>query len=147
MPKNVQIDDWLHEQCKKYKDGRLSESHVKTPNALGVQFEKQRNLVDKRYTVATAKYASHKYEKEHGHIKVNNTEDPHLYHWIMHTKAVSATIIDQGYGNSKFPLPHLISLHELGLIVLPPKFKLQPELMQKSTKIGNILVEKKTQSS
>jgi hypothetical protein len=37
-PNNVRIGDWLHEQCKKYKDGRLSESRVKTLNGLGVQF-------------------------------------------------------------------------------------------------------------
>jgi hypothetical protein len=104
-------------------------------------------VVGKRYMVATAISAIHKYEKEHGHIKVNTMEDPHLYRWIMHAKAVSATIIEQGYGNEKFTLPHLISLHKLGLIVLPHKFKLQPELMQKGTESGNVLVEKKTQSS
>jgi hypothetical protein len=82
-------------------------------------------------------------EKEHGHIKVNNTEDPQLYHWIMHANAVSATIIEQGYGNDRFTSPHLISLHKLGFIVLPHKFKLQPERMQKGTKSGNVLVEKK----
>jgi hypothetical protein len=76
MPNNVRLGDWLHEQCKKYKDDRLSESCVKTLNGLGVQFEKQRNVVGKRYTVATAIFAIHKYEKEHGHIKVNKTEDP-----------------------------------------------------------------------
>jgi predicted secreted acid phosphatase len=31
-PNNVRLGDWLHEQCKKYKDGRLSESGVKTLN-------------------------------------------------------------------------------------------------------------------
>jgi hypothetical protein len=57
----------------------------------------------------------------------------------VHANDVSATFIDQGYGNDKFSLPHLISLHKLGLIVLHPKFKLQPELMQKGTKSGNLL--------
>jgi hypothetical protein len=142
-PNNVRLGEWLHEQCKKYKDGRLSESRVKTLNGIGVQFEKQRNVVGKRYTVATAISAIHKYEKQHGRIKVNKMEDPHLYRWIMHAKALSATIIVQGYGNDKFTLPHFISLHKLGLIVLPHKFKLQPELMQKGTESGNILVEKK----
>jgi hypothetical protein len=118
---------------------------VKTLNGLGVQFEKQRNVVGKRYTVAIAISAIHKYEKEHGHIKVNKMEDPHRYRWIMHVKAVSATIIEEGYGNGKFTLPHFISLHKLGLIVLPHKFKLQPELMQKGTEIGNVLSEKKAQ--
>jgi hypothetical protein len=117
---------------------------VKTINGIGVQFEKHRNVVGKRYTVAFAISVIHKYEKEHRHIKVNKMEDPHLYHWIMHDKAVSATIIEQGYGNDKFNLPHLISLHKLGLIVLPYKFKLQPELMQKGTESGNVLVEKKS---
>jgi hypothetical protein len=65
----------------------------------------------------------------------------------MHAKAVSATITEQGYGNDTFTLLHFISLHKLGLIVLPHKFKLQPELMQKATESGNVLVEKKTQSS
>jgi glutathione S-transferase len=88
---NVRRSEWLHEQCNKYKDGRLSESRVKNLNGLGVQFEKQRNVVGKRYTVATAIFAIHKYGKEHGHIKVNKTEDPHLYRWIIHAKAVSAT--------------------------------------------------------
>jgi hypothetical protein len=83
------------------------------------------------------------FEREHGHIKVNNVEGPHLYRWIMHAKAVSATIIEQGYGNAKFTLPHLISCHKLGLIVLPPKFKLKPEPMQKGTKSGSISPVKK----
>jgi hypothetical protein len=90
--------------------------------------------------VATTISAIDKYEKEHGHIKVNNTEDPHLYHWIMHAKSVSATIKEQGYSNDKYTLLHLISLHKLGLIVLPHKFKLQPELIQKGTESGNVLV-------
>jgi hypothetical protein len=124
MPNNVRLGDWLYEQCKKYKDGRLSESRVKTLNGLGVQFEKQRNVVGKQYMVATAISAIHKHEKEYGHIKVNEMEDPQLYRWIMHAKAVSATIIEQGYGNDKFTLSHLISLQKLEIIVLPHKFKL-----------------------
>jgi hypothetical protein len=144
-PNNVRLGDWLYEQ--KYKDGRLSESHVRTRNGLGVQFEKQRNVVGKRYTVATAIFAIHKYKKEHGRIKVNKTEDPHLYRWIVHVKTVSATIIEQGRGNVKFTLPHLISLHKPGLVVLPHKFKLEPKPMTKGTESGNVLVEKKTQSS
>jgi hypothetical protein len=137
-PNNVRLGYWLHDQCKKYKDDRLSESCVRTLNALGVQFEKQRNVVGKQYTVATAIPEIHKYEKEHGHIKVNNTEDPHLYRWIIHAKAISATIIEQGYGNDELTLTHLISLRKLGFIVLPHKFKLQPERMQKGTKSGNV---------
>jgi hypothetical protein len=61
----------------------------------------------------------------------------------MNAKAVSTTIIEQGYGNDKFTLPHLISLHKLGLILLPPKLKLQPELMQKGTKSGSLLAVRK----
>jgi hypothetical protein len=38
----------------------------------------------------------------------------------------------------------LISLHKLGLIVLPHKFKLQPEPMTKGTESGNVLVEKQS---
>jgi hypothetical protein len=91
--------------------------------------------------MATAIFTIHKYEKEHGHIKVKKTEDPHLYRWIIHVKAVSATIIEQGHGNEKFTLPQLISLHKLGLIVLPHKFKLQPKT--KGTESGNVLVKKK----
>jgi hypothetical protein len=106
------------------------------------QFEKQRNVVSKRFTVATAIFAIHKYEKEHGHTKVNKTEDPHLYRWIIHAKDVIPTIIEQGHGNVKFTLPHLISLHKLGHIVLPHKFKLEPEPMTKGTESGNVLVEK-----
>jgi hypothetical protein len=68
-------------------------------------------------------------------------EDPHLYRWIIHAKALSATIIEQGHGNEKFTLPHLVSLHKLGLIVLPHKFKLQPKT--KGTESGNVLVKKK----
>jgi hypothetical protein len=146
-PNNVRLSDWLHEQCKKYKDGRLSEYHAKTLNGLGVKFEKQRNVVCKRYTVETAIFSIHKYEKEDGHIKVNKTADPHLYRWIIHAKAVSTTIIEQGHGNVKFTLPHLISLHKLGLIVIPHNFKLQPEPMTKGTESGNVFVEKKAQSS
>jgi hypothetical protein len=141
-PNNVRLGDWLHKHCKKYKDGRLSESRVKTLNGIGVQFEKQRNVVGKRYTMATTISAIQKYEKEHGHIKVKKMENPHLNRWIMHAKAVSATIIEKGYGKDKFTLPGLISLHKLGLIVLPHKFKPQPEIMQKGTESGNVLVEK-----
>jgi hypothetical protein len=144
---NVWLGDWFHEQCKKYKDGRLSESRVKTLNGIGVHFEKQRNVVGKRYKVSTSIFAIHKYEKEHGHSKVNKMEGPHLYRWIIHAKAVSATIIEQGHGNVKFTLPHLVSLHKLGLIVLPHKFKLQRNPMTKGTESGNISVEKKNQSS
>jgi hypothetical protein len=140
-PNNVRLGDWLHEQCKKYKDDRLSESRVRTLSGLGVKFEKQRTVVGKRYTVATAIFAIHKYEKEHGHFKVKKMEDPHLYCWIIHAKAVSTTIIEQGHGNKEFTLPHLISLHKLGLIVLPHKFKLQPKT--KGTDSGNVLVKKK----
>jgi hypothetical protein len=60
-PDNVRLGDWLHEKCKKYKDGRLYESRVKTLNGLGVQFEKQRNVVGKRYTVVSNISAIHKY--------------------------------------------------------------------------------------
>jgi hypothetical protein len=35
---NVRIGDWLHEQCNKYKDGRFSESRVRTLNGLDFQF-------------------------------------------------------------------------------------------------------------
>jgi hypothetical protein len=75
-PKNVRLGDWLHEQCKKCKDGRFYESRVRTLSGLGVQFEKQRNVVGKRYTVATAIFAIHNYEKEHGHIKVKKRRTP-----------------------------------------------------------------------
>jgi hypothetical protein len=75
-PNNVRLGDWLHEHCKKYKDGRLSESRVRTLSGIGVQFEKQRNVVGKRYTVVTAIFAIHKYEKEHGRIKVKNGGPP-----------------------------------------------------------------------
>jgi hypothetical protein len=74
---------------------------------------------------------------------VNKTKYPHLYHWIINAKAVSATIIEQGHGNVKFTLPHVISLQKLGLIVLPQRFKLQPKPMIKGTKSDNVLVEKK----
>jgi hypothetical protein len=70
----------MHEQFKKYKAGKLSESRVKTISALDVQFEKHRNVVGKRYTAETSISVIHKFEIEHGHIKVNNAEDPHLYH-------------------------------------------------------------------
>jgi hypothetical protein len=92
-------------------------------------------------------FAIHKYKKEYGRIKVNKTEDPHLYRWIIHAKTVAATIIEQGHGNVKFTLPNLISLHKVGLIFLPHKFKLQPKPMTKGTESCNVLVEKKTQSS
>jgi hypothetical protein len=46
-PNKVRLGDWLHEQCNKYKDGRLSESRMRTLNGLGVQFEKQRSVVGK----------------------------------------------------------------------------------------------------
>jgi hypothetical protein len=38
----------------------------------------------------------------------------------------------------------LISLHKLGLIVLPPKLKLKPEAMEKGTKSGSATAVQKT---
>jgi hypothetical protein len=105
----VQVIDLLYEQCKRYKAGKLSDYHIKTLSATGVQFEKQRNVVGKQYMVETTIFAIHKFEREHGHIKVKSLEDPHLYHWIIHAKAVSAAIVEQGYGNDKFTLPHLFT--------------------------------------
>jgi hypothetical protein len=137
-PNNVRLCEWLHEQCNKYKAGKLSESRVKTLSDLDVQFEKQRNVVGKRYMVTTAISAIHQFERERGYVKAKNVEDPHLYRWIMYDNAVSETITEQGYGNDKFTLLHLISLHKPGLIILPPKFKLQPEPIQKGTKSGSL---------
>jgi hypothetical protein len=63
----------------------------------------------------------------------------------MHAKALSGKILEKGYSNDKFTLPHLISIHKLGLIVLPPKFKLKPELVQNGTTRGILSAVKKKQ--
>jgi hypothetical protein len=74
---------------------------------------------------------------------VNKKEDPHLYRCIIYDKTVAATIIDQVHGNVKFTLSHFISLHKVGLIFLPRKFKLKPKPMTKVNESGNVLVDRK----
>ena len=82
-----------------------------------------------------------KYKREHGNVAVPNQE-PHkqLRRWIVHAKATSKKIIAQGSGNPKFTLPNLKLLHELGIIQLPPNFK----LVEKTTTTSATKKEKKT---
>jgi hypothetical protein len=76
-----------------------------------------------------------KYKKEHGNISVPNKE-PHkqLRRWIVHAKATSKKIIEEGSGNPKFTLPNLKLLNELGIIQLPSNFKLKETTTTMSAK-------------
>jgi hypothetical protein len=95
----------------------------------------QTNVVEQKLTVPIAISRIFKYKKEHGNLAVPNRE-PHkqLCRWIVHAKATSKKIIAQGSGNPKFTLPNLKVLHELGIIQLPPNFK----LLEKTTSITHI---------
>jgi hypothetical protein len=55
----------------------------------------------------------------------NKESHKQLRRWIAHAKATSNKIIAQGSGNPKFTLPNLKLLNELGIIQLPPNFKLK----------------------
>jgi hypothetical protein len=85
----------------------------------------QTNVVEQKLTVPVAISRIYKYKNEHGNVAVPNRE-PHkqLRRWIVHAKATSKKIIAQGSGNPKFTLPNLKLLHQLGIIQLPPDFKL-----------------------
>jgi hypothetical protein len=86
----------------------------------------QTNVVEQKLMVPVAISRIFKYKKEHGNVAVP-TREPHkqLRRWIVHAKATSKKIIAQGSGNPKFTLPNLKLLHELGIIQLPPDFKLK----------------------
>jgi hypothetical protein len=72
-------------------------------------------------------------------------KEPHnqLRRWIVHAKSASKKIIAQGSGNPKFTLPNLKLLHELGLIQLPPDFKLK----ETTTTMSATRKEKKKKTS
>jgi hypothetical protein len=86
----------------------------------------QPNVVEKKLTVPVVISNIFKYKKEHGNIAVPKKE-PHkqLRRWIVHAKAMIKKIIEQGSGNPKFTLPNLKLLNKLGIIQLPPNFKLK----------------------
>jgi hypothetical protein len=119
------LGNWVHEQRKKFKAGTLSDDRISLLSDLEFDFSMQTNAVEKKLTVPIAISRIFKYKKEHGHVAVPNRE-PHmqLRRWIVHAKATSKKIIAQGSGNPKFTLPYLKLLHELGIIQLPPNFKL-----------------------
>jgi hypothetical protein len=95
----------------------------------------QTNVVGKKLTVPMAISNIFKYKKEHGNVAVPNKE-PHkqLRRWIVHAKATSKKIIEQGSVNPKFTLPNLKLLNELGIIQLPPNFKLKETTTSMSEK-------------
>jgi hypothetical protein len=104
----------------------------------------QTNVVEQKLTVPIAISIIFKYKKEHGNVAVPNRE-PHkqLRRWIAHAKATSKKIIAQGSGNPKFTLPNLKLLHELGIIQLPPNFK----LLEKTTTTSATKKEKKKKTT
>jgi hypothetical protein len=115
----------VHDQRKKFKAGTLSDDRISLLSDLEFDFSMQTDVVEKKLTVPIAISRIFKYKKEHGNVVVPNRE-PHmqLRRWIVHAKATSEKIIAQGSGNPKFTLPNLKLLHELGIVQLPPNFKL-----------------------
>jgi hypothetical protein len=67
-----------------------------------------------------------KYKKEHGNTNIPKV-DPHkhLHIWIIHAKTAPKKIIQEGCGNPRFTMPHLLPLRKLGIIDLPTGFKLK----------------------
>jgi hypothetical protein len=129
------LGNLVHDQRKKFKAGTLSDDRISLLSDLEFDFSMQTNVVEKRLTVPIAISKIFKYKKEHGHVAVLNRE-PHmqLRRWIVHAKATSKKIIAQGSGNPKFTLPYSKLLHELGIIQLPPNFKL---LEKNNNTVGN----------
>jgi hypothetical protein len=119
------LGNWVHDQRKKFKGGTLSDDRITLLFDLQFDFSMQTNVVKQKLTVPVAISRIFKYKKEHGNVAVPNRE-PHkqLQRWIVHAKATSKKIIAQGSGNPKFTLPNLKLLHQLGIIQLPPDFKL-----------------------
>jgi hypothetical protein len=119
----------------------LSDDRITLLSDLEFDFSMQTNVVEQKLTVPVAISRIYKNKKEHGNVAVPNRE-PHkqLRRWIVHAKATSKKIIAQGSGNPKFTLPYLKLLHQLGIIQLPPDFKL---LERTTTKISATKQEKK----
>jgi hypothetical protein len=119
----------------------LADDRISFLSELEFDFLMQTNVVEQKLTVPIAISRIFKYKKEHGNVAVPNRE-PHkqLRRWIFHAKATSKKIIAQGSGNPKFTLPNLKLLHELGVIQLPPNFK----LLEKTTTTSATKKEKKT---
>jgi hypothetical protein len=135
------LGNWVHDQRKKFKAGTLADDRISLLSELEFDFSMQTNVVEKKLTVPIAISRIFKYKREHGNVAVPN-EEPHkqLRRWIVHAKATSKKIIAQGSGNPKFTLPNLKLLHELGIIQLPPNFK----LVEKTTTTSATKKEKKT---
>jgi hypothetical protein len=138
------LGNWVHDQRKKFKAGTLSDDRISLLSDLEFDFSMQTNVVEQKLTVPIAISRIFKYKKEHGNIAVPNRE-PHmqLRRWIVHAKATSKKIIAQGSGNPKFTLPYLKLLHELGIIQLPPNFK----LLEKTTTMSATKKEKMKKTS
>jgi hypothetical protein len=112
----------------KIKAGVLSDDRITLLSDLQFDFSMQTNVAEQKLTVPMAISRIFKYKKEHGNVAVPNKEPyKQLRRWIVHAKATSKKIIAQGSGNPKFTLPNLKLLHELGIIQLPPNFKLKEE--------------------
>jgi hypothetical protein len=119
----------------------LADDRISLLSDLEFDFSMQTNVVEKKLAVPIAISRIFKYKKEHGNVAVPNRE-PHkqLRRWTVHAKATSKKSIAQGSGNPKFTLPTLKLLHELGIIQLPPNFK----LLEKTTTTSATKKEKKT---
>jgi hypothetical protein len=119
------LGNWVHDQRRKFKAGTLSDDRTTLLSDLESDFYMQTNVVEQKLTVHVAISRIYKYKKENGTVAVRNIE-PHkqLRRWIVHAKATSKKIIAQGSGNPKCTLPNLKLLHQLGIIQLPPDFKL-----------------------
>jgi hypothetical protein len=126
------LGNWVHDQRQKFKAGTLADDRILLLSELEFDFSMQTNLVEQKLTVPIAISRIFKYKREHGNVAVPNQE-PHkqLRRWIVHAKATSKKIIAQGSGNQKFTLPNLKLLHELGIIQLPPNFKLVVKKQQR----------------
>jgi hypothetical protein len=120
------LGNLVHDQRKKINPGTLSDDRITLLSDLQFDFLMQTNVVEKKLTVPVAISRIFKYKKEHGNVAVPNKEpQKQLRRWIVHPKSASKKIIAQGSGNPKFSLPNLKLLHKLGIIQLPPDFKLK----------------------
>jgi hypothetical protein len=129
------LGNWVHDQRKRIKNGVLSDDIINLLSDLQFDFSMQMNVVGAKLRVSVAISNIFKHKKEYEHISVPNKE-PHKQprRWIIHAKAVSKKIIEQGSGNPNFTLPNLKLLNELGIIKLPSNFKLKETTITKSAK-------------
>jgi hypothetical protein len=127
--------NWVHDQRKKFKRGKLTDDRINLLSDLQFEFSTQPNVVGAKVTVTVAISKIFKYKKENGNSFIPNKEPyKQLHCWIYHAKNASKKIVQEGNGNSNFTLLNLKLFNELGTIKLPTNFKLKETATPKAAK-------------